>query len=246
MNSFANTNAVKWNHAANTNVYLHYNTAKFFVLNFKKNLFVIKNKGNKKCCYGNCGTCDHQCNKLLSCRNHKCLNNCHQGKCYPCTILVELRCPCGQSSIKVLAFSISRINISILFRLFERCLVSKLNQTFKFLAKICASKHLLALYIGNNYIFYFNLPSLPSKCHHEKIQKHKCHYNQCPPCSLKCEKLMDCSHKCQSKCHSAVLTEVVENVKNYYKVKIFLFKNTLKCYKLNSERQRRSLGCFEC
>lgn len=61
---------------------------------------------------------------------------------------------------------------------------------------------------------YFFLKSLPAKCHHDKIQKHKCHYNECPPCSLKCDKLMDCSHNCQSKCHSAVLTEVVENVKN--------------------------------
>lgn len=52
---------------------------------------------------------------------------------------------------------------------------------------------------------------MSSKCHHEKIQKHKCHYGDCPPCSLKCEKQMLCNHKCQSKCHSAVLTEIVEN-----------------------------------
>jgi NF-X1-type zinc finger protein NFXL1 len=50
-----------------------------------------------------------------------------------------------------------------------------------------------------------------SKCHHEKIQTHRCHYDSCPPCKLTCGLKMNCGHACQATCHSAVLTEIVEN-----------------------------------
>lgn len=56
-----------------------------------------------------------------------------------------------------------------------------------------------------------NKCNLAAKCHHEKIQTHRCHYGECPACKLKCDLALKCGHKCQQTCHSYVLTEIVEN-----------------------------------
>lgn len=63
--------------------------------------FNILIKGNRKCCDGNCLPCEQTCNKLLSCKNHKCFSSCHAGSCYPCTVIAEIKCPCGESKTKV-------------------------------------------------------------------------------------------------------------------------------------------------
>lgn len=46
-------------------------------------------------------SCGRPCDKLLSCQNHKCSDNCHVGACDPCSLSPEivLRCPCGQTSV---------------------------------------------------------------------------------------------------------------------------------------------------
>ena len=37
-----------------------------------------------KCCDGiECAPCEQLCNKMLSCKNHKCMSFCHDGVCYP-------------------------------------------------------------------------------------------------------------------------------------------------------------------
>lgn len=131
-----------------------------------------KHKCNKKCCDGiNCAPCEQICNKQLGCKNHKCASLCHSGRCYPCPITVDIKCPCGSSKQKVPCVK-SRTQIKVPCK--QKC-------------------------------------KLPSKCQHSEIQTHKCHYNDCPSCNLKCDKTMECGHICPSKCHSAVLTEVVEN-----------------------------------
>lgn len=42
-----------------------------------------------------------KCSRMLGCRNHKCPSVCHQGSCYPCPLMVEVRCHCGSTSISV-------------------------------------------------------------------------------------------------------------------------------------------------
>ena len=41
-----------------------------------------------------------------------------------------------------------------------------------------------------------------SKCDHPAIQKHKCHYGDCPKCRLICGKTLPCGHTCPNTCHS--------------------------------------------
>ena len=118
-----------------------------------------------------CAPCEQVCNKQLACKNHKCSSLCHSGNCYPCPLLVEIKCQCGASKQKVPCVR-SKMDIKVTCR--QAC-------------------------------------KLPAKCHHERIQEHKCHYSDCPPCNLKCDKKMKCGHICPDRCHSAVLTETVEN-----------------------------------
>lgn len=57
---------------------------------------------NRKCCDGlTCPPCEQQCSRTLGCRNHKCSSRCHQGPCYPCPLTVELKCNCGNTTLRV-------------------------------------------------------------------------------------------------------------------------------------------------
>ncbi|XP_077978274.1 transcriptional repressor NF-X1-like isoform X2 [Glandiceps talaboti] len=48
--------------------------------------------------------CEQICGRELSCGNHPCQQQCHQGPCQPCQLLpsVATHCPCGQTSISTL------------------------------------------------------------------------------------------------------------------------------------------------
>lgn len=65
-----------------------------------------KHKCNTKCCplnqvRPNMHHCTVKCNRLLSCKLHKCDNECHSGKCKPClqASFDELSCKCGKTTI---------------------------------------------------------------------------------------------------------------------------------------------------
>jgi hypothetical protein len=76
--------------------------------------------------------------------------------------------------------------------------------------------------VNNSLIFFHShnsryLLRKPPDCHHERRQNHKCHESDCPPCSIRCSKVMSCSHICEAICHSAVRTEIIENVSSIHK-----------------------------
>lgn len=54
-----------------------------------------------QCCVGLCPPCEQQCGRMLSCRNHKCASRCHQGPCYPCQLVIPIKCNCGKAVINV-------------------------------------------------------------------------------------------------------------------------------------------------
>ncbi|XP_071087920.1 NF-X1-type zinc finger protein NFXL1-like [Haliotis cracherodii] len=50
---------------------------------------------------------------------------------------------------------------------------------------------------------------IPPNCHHPRRDKHRCHFNECPPCQQKCLlPLHQCDHTCPVKCHDAVKVKV--------------------------------------
>ena len=51
------------------------------------------------------------------------------------------------------------------------------------------------------------------QCDHPAIQKHACHFGNCPSCDLICgKKLIGCEHSCTQKCHDAVYVKVQAEV----------------------------------
>ncbi|OXB83816.1 UNVERIFIED_CONTAM: hypothetical protein H355_003028 [Colinus virginianus] len=55
----------------------------------------------RQCCSGNCPPCDQVCGRTLGCRNHRCPSGCHRGSCNPCPEIVDVKCNCGKTVIKV-------------------------------------------------------------------------------------------------------------------------------------------------
>lgn len=81
----------------------------------------------------------------------------------------------------------------------------------------------------------FCVHRLPSDCHHEQREKHRCHFGDCPPCKQQCKKsLPKCSHECPEPCHSAVL------------VKIENQKASMPWEQTDPKFERRNLPCPDC
>ncbi|CAN6445941.1 unnamed protein product [Victoria cruziana] len=58
----------------------------------------MKFAGDRASCLDPIPCCSKQCGKLLPCGEHRCPENCHEGDCLPCVVLVSQRCRCGSSS----------------------------------------------------------------------------------------------------------------------------------------------------
>ncbi|GFR28744.1 NF-X1-type zinc finger protein NFXL1 [Trichonephila clavata] len=56
---------------------------------------------NRKCCLGDCPTCEVPCGRTLNCGRHKCTSLCHPGPCYPCREVVDVACNCGSTKTSV-------------------------------------------------------------------------------------------------------------------------------------------------
>lgn len=59
-----------------------------------------RHKCSKKCCTG-CNKCTEICGEKLNCLNHRCEAFCHAGPCQDCTKMVEIRCACGRTTIRI-------------------------------------------------------------------------------------------------------------------------------------------------
>ena len=135
-------------------------------------------------------SCDSKCNKILNCSKHSCKIKCCNGKCLPCkeTCKRKLSCnlhccnlpchsgpcfPCLQMSSLLCACGSTQE--------FHRCGIIHLVDHPKCLL-IC---------------------KIISDCHHRNIQPHQCHFGDCPPCTLVCNRpLENCYHICSAICHS--------------------------------------------
>jgi transcriptional repressor NF-X1 len=41
--------------------------------------------------------CQNKCDKILSCKKHKCTKPCHVGPCKPCALMHMASCYCGKN-----------------------------------------------------------------------------------------------------------------------------------------------------
>ncbi|OXB56725.1 hypothetical protein ASZ78_013322, partial [Callipepla squamata] len=107
------------------------------------------------------------------------------GSCNPCPEIVDVKCNCGKTVIKVPCGRERTIKPPKCKQLCSDCL-------FLFLAVILISE------------FYF---SRPPTCHHPTQEKHYCHFGRCPPCRQSCQKTLTCGHLCPVSCHDEALVK---------------------------------------
>lgn len=48
-------------------------------------------------------SCRQSCDKVLDCGNHRCQDECHPGRCKPCSVTLAIDCYCGQTTKRQLA-----------------------------------------------------------------------------------------------------------------------------------------------
>lgn len=52
-------------------------------------------------------TCNALCERFLPCGKHQCTKQCHNGECMKCEQLVDYKCRCGKTSIKVQCYKVN-------------------------------------------------------------------------------------------------------------------------------------------
>jgi len=127
-----------------------------------------RHRCRRRCCPGDagCDACEEECGKNLTCNNHACRLLCHAGPCPPCTSISTVNCACGSASKRV------------------KCGMERIVPPPP-CSKPCTR---------------------PSTCQHarEDQPSHKCHplTKPCPTCKLPCGRARSgCEHKCMAPCH---------------------------------------------
>ncbi|OQR76638.1 NF-X1-type zinc finger protein-like [Tropilaelaps mercedesae] len=145
--------------------------------------------------------CDIKCGRQKSC-GHICSRKCcpPNEECPPCTIVCNRKLQCGNHKCQ------SVCHRGPCYPCREQkdrtCPCGKTTATFP-----CGTNVKTARVVCRE------LCENPPDCHHPKRSKHYCHEGRCPSCSLICEKLLACGHKCPAKCHSAILTKIIPKEK---------------------------------
>lgn len=170
-------------------------------------------------------TCETKCTRMRNCGKHKCNKKCCDGdglNCPPCEQRCNKQLGCKNHKCMSLCHSGPCYPCPIMVELKCPCGLSK--------QRVPCVKSKLDIRVPCKQIC-----KLPAKCHHDQIQRHTCHYTDCPACNLKCDKALKCGHTCPAKCHSAVFTESIEN------------KNREGPWvKLKVNRELKNLPCPDC
>jgi len=155
----------------------------------------------KKCRCGKCSkelpccqvfTCEFKCTKMKNCNRHPCKRKCCDGNCPPCEQTCNRLLSCRNHKCPAPCHTGS-------------CFPCPLKQEVKC---FCGSVK-IAVNCGAERSTRppkCRLPCrIPSTCHHEKRELHKCHFNRCPPCRQICgHKLDSCGHYCPESCHDEI------------------------------------------
>nr|XP_054754423.1 NF-X1-type zinc finger protein NFXL1-like [Lytechinus pictus] len=142
--------------------------------------------------------CDHRCTNMKNCKKHQCKRRCCNDDCPLCEQQCNKYLPCGNHKCPSLCHPGRCFPCPLMKELKCRCGHTKISvrcgreKTIK--PPKCKKPCLI-----------------PPDCHHPVREKHSCHFNKCPPCKMKCNKILSCGHICPKKCHDAVVHKNVEN-----------------------------------
>lgn len=160
--------------------------------------------------------CTEVCNKLLSCRQHRCRQLCHPGSCAPClrSSSEDYFCPCGKTHLMApircgtpipdcasQCHRVRECGHQSLHRCHEDSEPCPPCQQTVFVKCVC----------GRHNVPVRCLNREPRQCVYEcdKVLScgHKCrtvcHSGECPPCESQCLRKYPCGHEHTAKCHGS-------------------------------------------
>lgn len=164
-------------------------------------------------------SCGQKCNKLLSCKSHKCENICHDGECDPCSYTSIQPCQCAASKVKRpcndpiwQCEKMCNKNYSCGYHKCEKI-------CHKGECGFCPNSGTRSCPCGANQK-YIQCPDIMETCLGTCNKKHidcdhycpeKCHKGPCPSCQVLIEKKCQCSshtrllpcsreYRCDTKC----------------------------------------------
>ncbi|KAK8792799.1 hypothetical protein WA158_004963 [Blastocystis sp. Blastoise] len=179
-----------------------------------------------------CGTqfvCNTRCNHPYPCGKHVCKKRCCTSNHQKCEELCGKKLDCGIHTCPLTCHPGPCPSCSVTVTL--RCNCGKSTKIVSCRERTIASPPECTEYCTKK-----------SKCHHDHIQPHYCHYGPCPPCSLPCHKLLPCGHLCLSLCHDNSCNKTCPPCTTLVSVECVGHHKTLQvpCYQSNS-----SIHCDE-
>ncbi|XP_050311895.1 NF-X1-type zinc finger protein NFXL1 [Anthonomus grandis grandis] len=164
--------------------------------------------------------CETKCKKMRDCGKHPCNRKCCDGNCPPCEKLCSNTLQCGNHKCQSVCHRGPCYPCQQTKELSCRCGFTKITVVCGRKLKVKPPK--------------CQQPCLiPPDCHHEQRVKHRCHFNECPPCKQVCDKKqMKCDHRCPAPCHSFVLVKIEEKASMPWE--------------RSTQVQRQNLPCPEC
>ncbi|CAF0802157.1 unnamed protein product [Brachionus calyciflorus] len=146
--------------------------------------------------------CDKICDRLLSCKNHKCTEKCHDGECKPCMLMPSklINCPCGQTQVKELLIK-KKIIRTVCTDPVPTCdkTCSKIlpcNSSLKNEVHLCENK----CHMGECPACE-KLVQVQCRCGKESDEVKCCDRNELKLCDRRCLKKKSCGkHQCQEIC----------------------------------------------
>ncbi|KAH9767109.1 NF-X1-type zinc finger protein NFXL2 [Citrus sinensis] len=134
--------------------------------------------------------CGATCDKMLSCRIHRCHDRCHRGPCIEtCRMVIAKLCRC-RSLKKECKFRCNALTDT------QVCSLTYVD-VCKITDLVCERKCQRMRDCGRH--------ACKRRCCNGDCppcsEPHKCHYGACPPCRLICEEEYPCGHSCKLRCH---------------------------------------------
>ncbi|ESO93823.1 hypothetical protein LOTGIDRAFT_209369 [Lottia gigantea] len=142
--------------------------------------------------------CDSKCNKQKNCGRHQCRKKCCKGNCPPCDQICGKPLGCKNHKCASPCHSGPCYPCPLAVHVFCYCKCTKITVPCGKEKKTRKPK-------------CHQLCRKPPTCHHEVQSKHRCHFNECPPCRQICGlKLPHCQHACPLSCHDEVKVKTIE------------------------------------
>eukprot|EP00035_Acanthoeca_spectabilis_P008164 m.149377 g.149377 ORF g.149377 m.149377 type:complete len:832 (+) comp14234_c1_seq4:685-3180(+) len=155
--------------------------------------------------------CDEVCDRLQSCKHHRCPNVCCPGGCDRCPVADNRSCPCGRvkstapcSEEVPLCGATCGKPLPCGHRCPDRCHQGECGPCHQMARKTCRCGGLSKdAPCSSKPLLCARKCGVPKQCGRHACKRKCCDGSNCPPCEEVCNRRLPCGqHKCQAPCHT--------------------------------------------